>query len=1050
LNSLLSYLDRFCGEYLLDEKVFIVPSYQIGNMIGLALAMEGRSWVNLRFMTLSSLAEEAAGEELAGRGLKRISGTTSRLLIHRIFQDLKESGELRYYGELEVKSGIVDAVCRSIYDLRMAGIKSNDLDPEKFIDKQKGKETRLFLEKYEEELEQGKYYDAASLFQESAESAIKNPQKEKRHYLCLDDQVFSKVEMDFLESLKEKIVFVPHGQVIEREAPRRLKFVKKVDTQALEPQTNLERAPWIFSLKDAPPKFKDDSLQMFQTLGPSNECREVLKRIFNDEILFDQVEVIHPGGSEFPSIFFGLLQKIGVPFTSAEGFPIGLTAPGKVYDGILRWMENGYPASDLCALLEGELLKTPEGEEGKPLSPLKVSRAIKEARIGWGRDRYVERLEALYRIWKKREESGGEGAERSGEKKEDGDGGSTEKGLEKGEEAKKGSDKRLKDLKRIINWIRDILEPLPSWDEGEIGLDGLCAGISSFLKKRCRIKNELDGETLGILTSRLDEAASFKDITFSREEALEWLASLAANLRVGASGPSPGAVFLSPYPSGGFSGRPYTFIVGLDQGSVPGTRLPDPILLDEERERISGDLELSSDRLRENLRAMTALLSSLRGKAVLSFSSYDVIEDRPSFPSSFLLQVHRLIMGDETLDYSSLMGSLGQAAGFIPEAFTGLDETEWWLEIVAGGGKFKDAFKSVADFFPFIAQGDYARRKRYGPDLSSYDGLVQVKKEEFHPCFNPELRMSASRVEMLARCPYSYYLRYVLDIQPPDEVVLDRALWLDAMQRGTLLHDIFCAFMREIRERGEKSVGASHWELLRDTAEGIIARFREETPPPSEAVFEREKRDILAALEIFFKTEQKRERGVEPLLFEVNFGVGGEKGEGVEECVPIHLGEGASFRLAGRIDRIDRIEGSKYKVIDYKTGSYTPFEGIKAFGRGKHIQHVLYAEAAEAILRELGIDAAARVSLCGYAFPTRRGDGREILFEGLDRKKLRGLLISLFSVLENGRFLVNSRAVCDFCDYGAVCGTDVIDRTKEKMESNEGEFAFFTELEEYE
>jgi len=58
-------------------------------------------------------------------------------------------------------------------------------------------------------------------------------------------------------------------------------------------------------------------------------------------------------------------------------------------------------------------------------------------------------------------------------------------------------------------------------------------------------------------------------------------------------------------------------------------------------------------------------------------------------------------------------------------------------------------------------------------------------------------------------------------------------------------------------------------------------------------------------------------------------------------------------------------------------------------------------------------------------------------------------LTALFSVLEKGRFLVNPKAVCDFCDYGAVCGKDANDRIKEKIESNQGEFAIFTELEEY-
>jgi len=110
----------------------------------------------------------------------------------------------------------------------------------------------------------------------------------------------------------------------------------------------------------------------------------------------------------------------------------------------------------------------------------------------------------------------------------------------------------------------------------------------------------------------------------------------------------------------------------------------------------------------------------------------------------------------------------------------------------------------------------------------------------------------------------------------------------------------------------------------------------------------------------------------------------------------------------------------------------------------------LYAEAAERILREKKIDEAARVTVTGYSFPTGKGDGREILIENFDRARLRELLLDLFVFLEKGYFLVNPRASCDFCDYGVVCGKGIMDRTKEKIETNAEQFAVFERLEEFE
>jgi ATP-dependent helicase/nuclease subunit B len=677
--------------------------------------------------------------------------------------------------------------------------------------------------------------------------------------------------------------------------------------------------------------------------------------------------------------------------------------------------------------------------------------------IGWGRERYVARLQGLVQ----------DADERSRAAEVEGEFGKIEKYRE-----------NIREVESLISFVKDILEPLPEKDnEGKIDFESLCRGAASFVGKFSSIYGELDAEARGLLLSRLEEAAAFKTALLKRQTAFEWLENLASGLSVGASGPAPGHLHLSSWRTGGFSGRPMTFVVGLDQGTFPGGGIQDPILLDEERERISRVLPTSADSLRENLWAMAGMLAGLRGKVVLSYSSYDIIEERQSFSSSLILQAARLRAGKADLDYTALAGLIPEARGFLPEVgeearkgtVKAIDETDWWLGKLAPGGVLRDGMDAVKANFSLLSRGIFAQERRGREKVGEFEGKIKIDPKEVHPLHNKDIVMSASRLELLARCPFGYLMRYVLDVRPPDELELDSSKWLDPMQRGSLLHDVFAEFMKELRKQGEAANPKKHAALIQKIGAETIARYREEIPPPSEGIFERERKAIGEELDVFLKTEAGRERPVEPVLFEVSFGTrrkkketkrdAGKAGrstrEDVEEAagetVMVTCGEEAAFRLAGRIDRVDRIEKNLYRVIDYKTGSSSPFETFRFFGKGKILQHALYALAAEEILRRLKIDRKPSVVESGYYFPTRKGEGKEIIPPPFDRERFRTLLREILGVLENGRFVASPEAECDFCDYSPICGgLSARDRAKQKREQNSEVFGIFDRLRDFE
>ena len=118
--------------------------------------------------------------------------------------------------------------------------------------------------------------------------------------------------------------------------------------------------------------------------------------------------------------------------------------------------------------------------------------------------------------------------------------------------------------------------------------------------------------------------------------------------------------------AGGHSGRPHTFIVGLDDGRFPGAGLQDPILLDDERKELSRELPTAGRELAKRFELVARLLARLRGTVTLSYSCQDLTDDRETFPSSIVLAAFRILSGQREADQADLNRWLPPAESFAP------------------------------------------------------------------------------------------------------------------------------------------------------------------------------------------------------------------------------------------------------------------------------------------------------------------------------------------------------------------------------------------------
>jgi RecB family exonuclease len=300
--------------------------------------------------------------------------------------------------------------------------------------------------------------------------------------------------------------------------------------------------------------------------------------------------------------------------------------------------------------------------------------------------------------------------------------------------------------------------------------------------------------------------------------------------------------------------------------------------------------------------------------------------------------------------------------------------------------------------------------------------------------FGPAHPFSPSQLETLALCPFQFFLRYVLHLEPADE---REELDDDRTARGSLIHKVLeqlHAGLRDTPAEGGRSLAG----LVAQGLEAVIRAELEGQREPSSEV-ERGLRRIDADrllragrryVQQFARYSDGPGQGAECHQFEVVFG----DPERDDSHPALELGpEGDAVRLQGMIDRIDLVrhpDRTLFRVIDYKTG-HSP--GKAALKTGLALQLPLYALAVERII--LAEPAAAPLDVGYWALaadgfkPLREmakiQDESVVLLESWEpyRHELERFVLALVAQLRRGACPVHPRKedCTRSCDYRTVC-----------------------------
>jgi ATP-dependent helicase/nuclease subunit B len=402
-------------------------------------------------------------------------------------------------------------------------------------------------------------------------------------------------------------------------------------------------------------------------------------------------------------------------------------------------------------------------------------------------------------------------------------------------------------------------------------------------ERACRLLDELDGwERLGGKVTREDLVAALERLTI-------W-----------AAGAESERVLVTDLERVRTRRLEVTFVLGLEEGSLPRRGGETPFLDDDERRRLGPRLQRADGVARDRYLFYTACTRASRRLYLVREAATD--EGSPREPSPFWDEVRGLFDGTD----------VERATARRP-----LSALTWQLE---SSPTERERLRAVAE----LAAADrddaeaIARANGWERRLDRATGAFRRETRLQHPAVLETLgartTFNVTELERFADCSNAWFLDRLIDPKTIDAEV-------DAKLKGSVAHQALYKFFSGLpRELGADRV---HEERVDDAVRFMRQCLDTALKGVRMDMTEMQRRELDQALwrdlEAFVHAEAGSESPLDPHRFEVSFG---------SERSPQELQRGLDLggvTLSGKIDRIDRDPRSaRGLVVDYKSGKGAP------------------------------------------------------------------------------------------------------------------------------
>jgi len=368
------------------------------------------------------------------------------------------------------------------------------------------------------------------------------------------------------------------------------------------------------------------------------------------------------------------------------------------------------------------------------------------------------------------------------------------------------------------------------------------------------------------------------------------------------------------------------FFAGLSEGEMPPHEGGFRLLSEKERDV----LKLPHERGRRQFLEQLAIAVGSSGDPVLCYHRSS--SDRPLSVSSFIEDIQLVPVeerGDmrSPVDVQRRIGELSDPS-YMSYRDRGNDEK---LEIFS----VPDLLRLTGDAGERIGRCILSMRDRRSRESDGAFG--RITEEDMISCladrYGQEHIWSVTQFETYRKCPYSFFVRYVLGIRELE----DLEPGIPPEKKGLIFHSVADRFYREFPPVGGPRVDRSNLEaargIIKDITGEILARYPN-SGPYWDALLDQfvggpEEKGLLDS---FLEVEANYPGHFVVDRTELRFGMGEGSYPPVSVSLPGDEGGPDRFQLGGSIDRLDILRtprGDLTFIWDYKTGSRVDEESVQ-------------------------------------------------------------------------------------------------------------------------